>query len=248
MTPPALPDEIGFTKKAWGHGDWLSCVTNDINVYALYENDGSKTWAAGTSFGSKSIAEREEPYSLDEYFRMYDSVAWADEFSRGSNTSVAVNGSYWNYDLDDRRKISLETSGGNQAESNGCLVLTIQREHAVRQGYGQNIDYDFTGGGIKSNNKVAFKHGRYEVRAKLTHDRSCGSSFWMLGNSGGYPACGELDIFEQPSGGDWITEGVQHPDAAFRLPAPALLAPGQTLTPGFPIGALLSLVPAPDGY
>jgi hypothetical protein len=43
-------------------------------------------------------------------------------------------------------------------------------------------------------------------------------------------------------------EGVQHPDAAFRLPAPALLAPGQTLTPGFPIGALLSLVPAPDGY
>ena len=36
-------------------------------------------------------------------------------------------------------------------------------------------------------------------------------------------------------------EGVQHPDVAFRLPVPAVLAPGETLAPGFPIGALLSL-------
>ena len=36
-------------------------------------------------------------------------------------------------------------------------------------------------------------------------------------------------------------EGVQHPDVAFRLPVPAVLASGETLTPGFPIGALLSL-------
>ncbi len=36
-------------------------------------------------------------------------------------------------------------------------------------------------------------------------------------------------------------EGVQHPDVAFRLPVPAVLAPGETLAPRFPIGALLSL-------
>ena len=41
-------------------------------------------------------------------------------------------------------------------------------------------------------------------------------------------------------------EGVQHPDAAFRLPAPAVLAPGQTLAPGFPIGASLSIKPTSD--
>ena len=41
-------------------------------------------------------------------------------------------------------------------------------------------------------------------------------------------------------------EGVQHPDAAFRLPAPTLLAPGQTLTPAFQIGASLSIKPASD--
>ena len=40
-------------------------------------------------------------------------------------------------------------------------------------------------------------------------------------------------------------EGVQHPDVAFRLPVPAVLASGETLTPGFPVGALLSLKQAP---
>ena len=40
-------------------------------------------------------------------------------------------------------------------------------------------------------------------------------------------------------------EGVQHPDVAFRLPVPAVLASGETLTPGFPAGARLSLKQAP---
>ena len=41
-------------------------------------------------------------------------------------------------------------------------------------------------------------------------------------------------------------EGVQHPDAAFCLLIPTLLAPGQTLVPAFKIGASLSIRPADD--
>ena len=171
---PSAPAETHFAFKGWDHAEWLSCVTNDFNVYALYENDGSITWPAGTGYGSKSIAERDEPYSLDEYFRMYDNVAWTDEFSRGTNKAVAVNSSYWKYDTENRYQLTYETSGENQVESNGCLTISIRRESTPRTRYvwgmGQ-VEYDFTAGGIRSDNKVAFKHGRCEIRAKLTRQR-----------------------------------------------------------------------------
>ena len=93
VTPPAGPAEADHTFKGWDHGDWLGCVTNDINVWALYE--GTKTWAKGTNYGSESIVFRDEPYSLDEYFKMYDNLAWADEFSRSGTNDV--NRDYWNY-------------------------------------------------------------------------------------------------------------------------------------------------------
>ncbi|MBQ6136864.1 MAG: DUF2341 domain-containing protein, partial [Kiritimatiellae bacterium] len=209
---PSPPAEAHFAFKGWDHGEWLACVTNDFSVYALYENDGSKTWSAGTGFGSKPIAERDEPYSLDEYFRMYDNVAWTDEFSRGSNTAVAINTSYWKYDTEDRGQLSYETSGENQVESNGCLTITIRRESTPRKRFSwatwSNVEYDFTAGGIRSDNKVAFKLGRCEIRAKLSRQRGAWPAFWMMGNSGQWPACGELDILEQPSGGDWISGGL----------------------------------------
>ena len=207
---PEGPVEADHVFKGWDHGDWLGCVTNDIQVWALYE--GTKTWARGTNYGSQSIVFRDEPYSLDEYFRMYDNLAWADEFSRDGTNNF--NSTYWNYDTENRHELNYETSGDNQKEYGGNLAINVRREKRTRNEYVpgsgfQTVEYDFTGGGIKSNGKVAFKYGRCEIRAKLTRQKGCWPAFWMMGNTGQWPACGELDILEQPSGGDW-TAGTLH--------------------------------------
>ena len=213
VTPPSGPVEADHTFKDWDHGEWLGCVTNDIQVYALYE--GTKTWENGTNYGSKSITFRDEPYSLDEYFKMYDNLAWADEFSRSGTNDV--NRDYWNYDTENRHELNYETAGDNQKEHDGNLTINVRREKRTRTEFdwstwtSQTVEYDFTGGGLKSNGKVAFKYGRCEIRAKLTRQKGCWPAFWMMGNTGHWPECGELDILEQPSGGDWIA-GTLHID------------------------------------
>ena len=197
---PEAPVEPDHVFKDWDHGEWLGCVTNDIQVYALYE--GTKTWAKGTNYGSESIVFRDEPYSLDEYFKMYDNLAWADEFSRSGTNDV--NRDYWNYDTENRHELNYETAGDNQKEHDGNLTINVRREKRTRTEYdwssfpptSQTVEYDFTGGGLKSNGKVAFKYGRCEIRAKLTRQKGCWPAFWMMGNTGHWPECGELDILE----------------------------------------------------
>lgn len=217
VAAPEGPVEPDHTFKGWDHGDWLGCVTNDIQVWALYE--GTKVWDAGTGYGSQSIAERDIPYSLEEYFQMYDNMAWADEFSReGTND---VRSTYWNYDTENRSQLNYETSGDNQKEIDGFLDINVRREKKTRREFDwstfsyKTTEYDFTGGGLKSNGKVAFKHGRCEIRAKLTRQRGAWPAFWMMGNTGNWPECGELDVLEQPSGGDWIA-------GTFHLPMPGV--------------------------
>ncbi|MBQ6137757.1 MAG: family 16 glycosylhydrolase, partial [Kiritimatiellae bacterium] len=213
-TLPAAPSVPHFRFKEWDRAERLACVTNALDLWALYENDGSKTWAANTKIESKSIAERDEQYTLEEYFKMYDNLEWTDEFSRGSNTAVSVNTSNWGYDTANRDQYSCETSGNNQAETNGYLALTVRREPWTRWGK----SYNFTSGGIRSDNKVAFRYGRCEVRAKLTRMPGVAPAFWMMGSGyNTYPKNGEIDIFEQPSGGEWAganmhvpTPGVQY--------------------------------------
>ena len=54
VVAPAGPVEADFTFKGWDHGDWLGSVTNDIQVWALYEAETAKS--PSTSIASQSVA------------------------------------------------------------------------------------------------------------------------------------------------------------------------------------------------
>ncbi len=54
-------------------------MADDVTCWALYE--ASTTKSPSTSIASQSVIARETPYSLDEYFQLYDNLAWSDEFS-----------------------------------------------------------------------------------------------------------------------------------------------------------------------
>ena len=190
---PELPAETDFTAQGWDCIDKLACVTNDVTCWALYEATTAK--APSTSIASLSVIDRSIPYSLEEYFQIYDNLAWSDEFS-GSSLSVG-NGKNWGYDTSQRNnELQQYTQGGNHIVSDGTLKLECRRESSGTK--------SFTSGSIQSKNKVAFKNGRCEIRAKLTKLKGTWPAFWLMGQSGNWPNCGELDVFEQINGSEWV--------------------------------------------
>ena len=195
---PAGPDESadGLTFQRWDGAEKLSCVTNDVTCWALYEAATAKT--PSTSIASSSIANRETPYSLDEYFQLYDTLAWSDEFS-GSSLSIASSwlstGKNWNYDTE-RRNNELHTyttDGSNQTVSDGTLKLTAKLDGG-----------SLTSCSIKSNGRVAFKYGRCEIRTKITKTKGMFPAFWMMSNGQTWQNGVEVDVFEQVCGSDWL--------------------------------------------
>ena len=212
---PALPAETGMTAKGWDHADWLACVTNDVTCWALYEATTAKS--PSTSIASQSVVDRATPYSLEEYFQIYDNLAWSDEFS-GDSLSVGYGtGKNWNYDTEQRNnELQKYTQGGNHIVSDGTLKLACRRESSGGK--------SFTSGSIKSNGKVQFKYGRCEIRAKLTKQQGTWPAFWTMG-TGSWPACGELDVFEQINGSEWIGGNFHLPKGSSTISNSGLVCP-----------------------
>lgn len=54
-------------------------------------------------------------------------------------------------------------------------------------------------GGIETNGKFSFMHGKVECRAKVNGHTGNFPAIWMMpqNQTGGWPTCGEIDIFEQ---------------------------------------------------
>ena len=58
----------------------------------------------------------------------------------------------------------------------------------------------YTSGRIMTHNKLDFKYGRLEIRAKLPSAQGSWPALWLLGSSyqtNTWPLCGEIDLMEQ---------------------------------------------------
>ena len=200
VTAPALPAENGMTAKKWDFVEKLANVTNDVTCWALYEASTAKS--PSTSIASQSVANRETPYSLEEYFKMYDNLAWSDEFS-GSSLSVGYgSGKNWNYDTEQgSADLAVYTRGGNHEVSDGTFKLVCKRESANR----------ITSARVNTKGRVAFKLGRCEMRAKIAKQKGGTPAFWTMGSNAGWPQGGEIDIMEQVNGSDWIAGTLHMP-------------------------------------
>ena len=47
---------------------------------------------------------------------------------------------------------------------------------------------------------MPFLYGKLEISAKLAGGQGAWPAFWLLGESGGWPACGEIDVIEMLGG------------------------------------------------
>jgi beta-glucuronidase len=119
---------------------------------------------------------------------------WADEFSGNSLnkewwTPVIGNGcpelcGFGNKELQYYTEENMEIADG---------LLTI---HARRDTIGDNF---FSSSRIMTRDKVFFKFGRVDIRAKLPFSQGLWPALWMMGQNHpevGWPHCGEIDIME----------------------------------------------------
>lgn len=131
-------------------------------------------------------------------------LTWADEFEDG-----LINTEYWGYDTADGCQLdtidgSLCGWGNNELQyyttreenarvEDGKLIITAKKEIPFYQGK------QYTSARLLTKNKIDFRYGRVDVRAKLPQGQGIWSAIWMIPTDtvyGIWPASGEIDIME----------------------------------------------------
>lgn len=144
-----------------------------------------------------ALAQNTSPESLSgEWTRV-----WSDEFN-GTTLNTAV----WNVEqVTNPANNELQRYNNDGVSvSDGYLVLTAKRET------NSSDTRSFTSGRVNSQGKYTFKYGKIEARVKIPKTyQGLWPAFWMMGDdigSVGWPACGELDIFEMGHSGGFTSK------------------------------------------
>ena len=115
-------------------------------------------------------------------------LVWSDEFDGNAldegTWSYNTGGSGWG----NNEKQYYTTRPENIRVQNGCLEIEARKE--------QYENNNYTSARIMSKNKKTFTYGKMAARIKFPGGKGTWPAFWMMGNSGNWPNCGEIDIIE----------------------------------------------------
>ncbi len=115
-------------------------------------------------------------------------LVWSDEFE-----GTVLDESVWGYNTGgngwgNNEKQYYTDRPENIRVQNGMLEIEARKEQY------QNNEY--TSARIMSKGKKTFTYGKFESRIKFPGGGGTWPAFWMMGNSGNWPNCGEIDIIE----------------------------------------------------
>jgi beta-glucanase (GH16 family) len=134
-------------------------------------------------------------------------LTWSEEF----NYTGLPDSKKWDYERgfirNNEKQYYTSKRKENAYVSNGVLTITAKKENFVNEKYKprseqwQNKDSlaSYTSAAIITANKVSWKYGKIEVRAKIPNGLGVWPAIWMLGDNVskvGWPLCGEIDIME----------------------------------------------------
>ena len=116
------------------------------------------------------------------------SLVWSDEFN-GDKLDESV----WNYNTGGNGWGNNElqyytTRPENIRIVNGCLEIEARKETYENR--------EYTSARIYSKGKKSFLYGKMEARIKFPGGKGTWPAYWMMGESGNWPKCGEIDIIE----------------------------------------------------
>ncbi len=84
----------------------------------------------------------------------------------------------------------------NARVENGLLIIEARKEHFTPT---NRAPVEYTSASLVTLNKMNWRYGRIEVRAKLPQGKGVWPAIWTLGTNESkvhWPACGEIDIME----------------------------------------------------
>ena len=128
-------------------------------------------------------------------------LIWHDEFDRPG----APDPSRWQFEHGFVRNQELQWYQPQNARViDGVLQITGRRERVANPNYQadsrnwkRNRQWaEYTSSCIESRERFTFHYGRLEVRARIPIAPGAWPAIWTLGNQGGWPACGEVDLME----------------------------------------------------
>lgn len=120
-------------------------------------------------------------------------LLWSEEF----NYIGLPDSTKWSYDVgghgwgNNEWQYYTKSDTANAKVKNGVLQITARKEPKENK--------EYTSARLVTKNKVDFKYGRIDIRARLPKGRGTWPAIWMLGKSHpqtGWPLCGEIDIME----------------------------------------------------
>lgn len=115
-------------------------------------------------------------------------LVWSDEFD-----GTALDETVWSYNTGgngwgNNEKQYYTSRSENIRVKNGMLEI-----EALKEKYENN---EYTSARIMSKGKKTFTYGKMEARIKFPGGGGTWPAFWMMGNTGNWPNCGEIDIIE----------------------------------------------------
>ena len=115
-------------------------------------------------------------------------LVWSDEFD-----GTALDETVWSYNTGgsgwgNNEKQYYTSRPENIRVKNGMLEIEARKE--------QYENNEYTSARIMSKNKKTFTYGKMEARIKFPGGGGTWPAFWMMGNTGNWPNCGEIDIIE----------------------------------------------------
>jgi beta-glucanase (GH16 family) len=146
---------------------------------------------------------------------------WSDEFDSTAlneqNWTVRTANPGWVNNEQQRYTAGHDLASSNIFVKNGCLVLEARKN---------TTSGEITSGRIEGGNKKFFQYGRMEARMRMPISKGHWPAFWMLGTTGNWPACGEIDIMEGKgrlptwtSGSFHSSQGTPVVTASYTMPA-----------------------------
>lgn len=115
-------------------------------------------------------------------------LVWEEEFN-----GTELDRSVWNIEVNGNGGGNQEAQYYTDRQENlrvedGNLVIQLRKEEYKGKHY--------TSGRIQTRGNKSFTYGKMEARIMFPSGKGTWPAFWMLGQNGGWPACGEIDIIE----------------------------------------------------
>lgn len=160
----------------------IAKVSSDGVVTALKSGNAVITLATNIDSVTALVA-------IEHQYGEYKLV-WSDEFEGN-----ALDESVWTIQTGNgsdgwgnQEKQYYTGRSENLRVEDGNLVIEAHKEQMEKCGY--------TSARIMSKDKKTFMYGKMEARISLPSGGGLWPAFWMMGNRGAWPQCGEIDIME----------------------------------------------------